>query len=36
MRMVLSLVTVPGQAVDIDDTPQVRRFLGEFLVAGLG
>ena len=36
MRLVLSLVTVPGQTVDIDDTPQVRRFLGEFLVAGLG
>ena len=36
MRVVLSLVTVPGQTVDIDDTGQVRLFLEEFLVAGLG
>ena len=33
MRMVLSLVTVPGDAVDADDPASVRRFVDEFLVA---
>ena len=36
LRMVLSLVTVPGDAVDVDDPQQVRDFLRAFLVAGLG
>jgi hypothetical protein len=36
MRMVLSLVTVPGHAVDVDDRAAVQGFLDEFLVAGLG
>jgi AcrR family transcriptional regulator len=36
MRMVLSLVTVPGHAVDVDDRAAVLGFLDEFLVAGLG
>jgi hypothetical protein len=35
MRMVLSLVTVPGHAVDVDDRTGVGEFLSEFLVAGL-
>lgn len=35
MRIVLSLVTVPGEAVDPRDEEQVRRFLGDHLVAGL-
>jgi AcrR family transcriptional regulator len=35
MRMVLSLVTVPGDAVDADDPKSVRRFVEEFLVSGL-
>jgi hypothetical protein len=35
MRIVLSLVTVPGHAVDVDDRVAVRRFIDEFLVAGL-
>jgi AcrR family transcriptional regulator len=35
MRIVLSLVTVPGDAVDVDDAASVRRFLRQFLVAGL-
>jgi AcrR family transcriptional regulator len=35
MRIVLSLVTVPGPAVDVDDRVAVRRFIGEFLVTGL-
>jgi len=35
MRTVLSLVTVPGDAVDRDDPASVRRFVDEFLVAGL-
>jgi AcrR family transcriptional regulator len=35
MRMVLSLVTVPGHAVDVDDRAGVRGFLSEFLVDGL-
>jgi AcrR family transcriptional regulator len=34
MRMVLSLVTVPGEVVDVDDPRSVQRFVGEFLVAG--
>lgn len=36
MRIVLSLVTVPGGAVDTSDPAGIRRFLDEFLVAGLG
>ncbi len=36
MRMVLSLVTVPGHTVDVDDGAAVQGFLDEFLVAGLG
>ncbi len=35
MRIVLSLVTVPGDAVDVDDPASLRRFVDEFLVAGL-
>jgi AcrR family transcriptional regulator len=35
MRIVLSLVTVPGDAIDADDAASVRRFVDEFLVAGL-
>jgi DNA-binding phage protein len=35
MRIVLSLVTVPGDAVDADDPGSLLRFVGEFLVAGL-
>jgi hypothetical protein len=35
MRMVLSLVTVPGEAVDADDPASVRAFVDEFLVTGL-
>jgi AcrR family transcriptional regulator len=35
MRMILSLVTVPGDAVDVDDPASVRRFLDDFLIAGL-
>lgn len=35
MRMVLSLVTVPGAAVDVDDPASLRRFVDDFLVAGL-
>jgi AcrR family transcriptional regulator len=35
MRLVLSLVTVPGQAVDVDDSASVRMFVDEFLVNGL-
>jgi hypothetical protein len=36
MRLVLSLVTVPGDAVDPDDPQSVRHFVDEFLVDGLG
>jgi AcrR family transcriptional regulator len=36
MRIVLSLVTVPGDAVDVDRPRSVRRFIDEFLVTGLG
>ena len=36
MRMVLSLVTVPGHAVEVDDRAALLGFLDEFLVAGLG
>ena len=36
MRIVLSLVTVPGHAVDVDDPGSVSRFVLDFLVAGLG
>ncbi len=36
MRMVLSLVTVPGHTVNVDDRAAVEQFLDEFLVAGLG
>ena len=35
MRIVLSLVTVPGHAVDVDDPASLLRFVDEFLVAGL-
>jgi AcrR family transcriptional regulator len=35
MRMVLSLLTVPGEAVDVDDSASVRSFVEEFLVVGL-
>ena len=35
MRLVLSLVTVPGHAVDADDPASVRRYLDEFLVPSL-
>jgi AcrR family transcriptional regulator len=35
MRIVLSLITVPGDAVDIDDPTSVRRFVEDFLVVGL-
>jgi AcrR family transcriptional regulator len=35
MRIVLSLVTVPGDAVNADDAASVRRFVEEFLVSGL-
>jgi AcrR family transcriptional regulator len=35
MRIVLSLVTVPGDAVKADDAASVRRFVEEFLVSGL-
>lgn len=36
IRIVISLVTVPGGAVDTSDLAGIRRFLDEFLVAGLG
>jgi AcrR family transcriptional regulator len=36
MRIVLSLVTVPGDAIDVDNAAAVRRFVEEFLLAGLG
>jgi AcrR family transcriptional regulator len=35
IRVVLSLVTVPGDAVAVDDPASVRRFVEEFLVNGL-
>ena len=35
MRLVMSLVTIPGEAVDAGDPDGVRRFVEEFLVAGL-
>jgi AcrR family transcriptional regulator len=35
MRIVLSLVTVPGDVVDVDDPGSLGRFVDEFLVAGL-
>jgi AcrR family transcriptional regulator len=35
MRVVLSLVTVPGDAVNVDDSASVRRFLNQFLLPGL-
>jgi AcrR family transcriptional regulator len=35
MRMVLSLITVPGEAVDVDDAASTRRFMEEFLLTGL-
>ncbi len=35
MRLVLSLVTVPGEVVDANDPVAVRRLLDEFLVPGL-
>jgi AcrR family transcriptional regulator len=36
MRVVMSLVTIPGEAVDATNPDGVRRFIEEFLVAGLG
>jgi len=36
MRMVLSLVTVPGHAVAVDNPASVSGFVDEFLVPGLG
>ncbi len=36
IRIVISLVTVPGGAADTSDPAAVRRFLDEFLVTGLG
>lgn len=35
MRMVLSLLTVPGTGVDADDPLSLRRFLDDFLLTGL-
>lgn len=35
MRFVLSMVTVPGDAVDVDDAEAVERFAADFLVTGL-
>ena len=35
LRVVLSLVTVPGDAVDADDPASVRAYVQEFLVSGL-
>jgi AcrR family transcriptional regulator len=35
MRIVYSLVTVPGAAVDVDHPESLLRFVDEFLVAGL-
>jgi AcrR family transcriptional regulator len=35
MRIVLSLVTIPGDALDTDNPASVRRFVDEFLVGGL-
>jgi AcrR family transcriptional regulator len=35
MRMVLSLITVPGDAVDADDPASIRSFVDEFLMTGL-
>lgn len=35
LRVVLSLVTVPGDAFDSDDPQQVQAFVQEFLVPGL-
>jgi hypothetical protein len=35
MRIVLSLVTVPGNVVDVDDQESLGRFVDEFLVSGL-
>jgi hypothetical protein len=36
MRVVLSLVTVPGGVIDSGDPASVDRFLEEFLLPGLG
>ncbi len=35
MRIVLPLVTVPCDAVDVDDGVSLLRFVDQFLVAGL-
>lgn len=35
LRLVVSLVTLPGDAVDADDPRSVNRFVREFLVPGL-
>jgi AcrR family transcriptional regulator len=35
MRIVLSLITIPSNAIDLDDPANTRRFVDEFLVSGL-
>lgn len=35
-RVVLSLCNVPSNVIDLDDRDQLRAFVAEFLVAGLG
>jgi AcrR family transcriptional regulator len=35
MRMLYSLITMPGDSVDADDPTSLRRFIDEFLVPGL-
>lgn len=35
LRVVVSLVTLPGEAVDADDPRSVKRFVQEFLIPGL-
>ena len=36
MRMLFSLITMPGDSVNADDPKRLRRFIDEFLVPGLG
>jgi len=36
MRMLFSLITMPGDSVNADDPKSLRRFIDEFLVPGLG
>jgi AcrR family transcriptional regulator len=36
MRMLYSLITMPGDSVNADDPKSLRRFIDEFLVPGLG